>query len=160
MSHPFESLDFLPRGWDVRLFDSQLRRSVFLLLLALLFMLGAAAPKTPDADSAGKARADIQEPVRIAQPIAITTKTDYAGWTFSALLVGVGAFQAVLLLGTMRAIQAQAGIMRGQLTKMEESLKVTQDSVGFAKRNLEVISIKLPLDNLTTIPLYRSSNAV
>jgi len=96
------------------------------------------APKTSDSESASKKNADTQQPVRIAQPIAITTKPDYATWFFSALLVGVGAFQAWLLLGTMRAIQTQAGIMRGQLTKMEESLKVTQDSVGFAKRNLEV----------------------
>lgn len=41
MSHLFESFDFLDRGWDVRALENQSLRSVFLWLLALVFMIGA-----------------------------------------------------------------------------------------------------------------------
>ena len=40
MSRPLESFEFLNRGWDVRLLESQSLRSVFVLLLLDLFMLG------------------------------------------------------------------------------------------------------------------------
>jgi hypothetical protein len=84
--------------------------------------------KTSAADSPNETRTDKDEPIRVAQPIAITTRPDYATWAFSVLLVGVGAFQAYLLFKTMRAIQIQAaymerqaGIMEGLLTEAKES---------------------------------------
>ena len=40
MSRPLESFEFLNRGWDVRLLESQSLRSVFVMLLVALFMLG------------------------------------------------------------------------------------------------------------------------
>jgi hypothetical protein len=36
----FESIEFLNRGWDVRILESQSLRSVFLRLLSLIFVLG------------------------------------------------------------------------------------------------------------------------
>lgn len=40
MSRPFQSFEFLNRGWDIRLLESQSLRSVFVMLLFDLFMLG------------------------------------------------------------------------------------------------------------------------
>ena len=40
MSRPLESFEFLNRGGDVRLLESQSLRSVFVVLLLDLFMLG------------------------------------------------------------------------------------------------------------------------
>src|ERR1019366_10237591 len=60
-------------------------------------------PKAPNADSTHEASTHEDNPVRIAQPIAITTRPDYSAWVFSALLVCVGAFQAYLLFRTMQA---------------------------------------------------------
>ncbi len=37
----FESIEFLHRGWDVRVLEGQSLRSVFLCLLPLVFVLGA-----------------------------------------------------------------------------------------------------------------------
>jgi hypothetical protein len=41
MSRLFESFEFLDRGWDVRVLESQSLRSIFLWLLPLVFVLGA-----------------------------------------------------------------------------------------------------------------------
>ena len=41
MSRLFESFEFLDRGWDIRVLESQSLQSIFLWLLALLFVLGA-----------------------------------------------------------------------------------------------------------------------
>ena len=41
MSRMFESFEFLDRGWDVRVLESQPLRSIFLWLLPLVFSLGA-----------------------------------------------------------------------------------------------------------------------
>ena len=41
MSRLFESFEFLDRGWDVRVLETQSLRSVFLCLLPLVFVLGA-----------------------------------------------------------------------------------------------------------------------
>jgi hypothetical protein len=41
MSRLFESFEFLDRGWDIRVLESQSLRSVFLWLLPLIFVLGA-----------------------------------------------------------------------------------------------------------------------
>jgi hypothetical protein len=41
MSRPFESFDFLNRGWDVRLLEGISARKVFVFLLLDAFMLGA-----------------------------------------------------------------------------------------------------------------------
>ena len=46
MSRLFESFEFLDRGWDVRALESQSLRSLFLLLLLLVFLLGAATGLT------------------------------------------------------------------------------------------------------------------
>jgi len=40
MSSPFTSFEFLNRGWDIRLLESQSLRTVFVVLLVDLFMLG------------------------------------------------------------------------------------------------------------------------
>ena len=40
MSRLFTSFEFLNRGWDVRLLESQSLRSLFIVLLADMFMLG------------------------------------------------------------------------------------------------------------------------
>jgi hypothetical protein len=40
MSRLFESVEFLDRGWDVRVLENQSLRSVFLCLLVLAFILG------------------------------------------------------------------------------------------------------------------------
>jgi len=40
MSRPLESFEFLNRGWDIRILESQSLRSVFVMLLLALFMLG------------------------------------------------------------------------------------------------------------------------
>ena len=40
MSRPLESFEFLNRGWDIRILETQSLRSVFVLLLLALFMLG------------------------------------------------------------------------------------------------------------------------
>jgi hypothetical protein len=40
MSRPFESFEFLNRGWDIRLLEGRSLRSVFLFLLLDLFVLG------------------------------------------------------------------------------------------------------------------------
>jgi hypothetical protein len=40
MSRPLESFEFLNRGWDVRLLETQSLRSVFVFLLIDFFMLG------------------------------------------------------------------------------------------------------------------------
>jgi uncharacterized membrane protein YsdA (DUF1294 family) len=40
MGGMFESFGFLDRGWDVRVLESQSLRSVFLCLLALVFVFG------------------------------------------------------------------------------------------------------------------------
>jgi hypothetical protein len=40
MSSPFTSFEFLNRGWDVRLLEGQSLRTVFVVLLVDLFMLG------------------------------------------------------------------------------------------------------------------------
>ncbi len=41
MSRLFESFEFLDRGWDAHVLESQSLRSVFLWLLAMVFFLGA-----------------------------------------------------------------------------------------------------------------------
>jgi hypothetical protein len=41
MSRLFESFEFLDKGWDVRVLESQSLRSIFLWLLPLVFVLGA-----------------------------------------------------------------------------------------------------------------------
>jgi len=41
MSRLFESFEFLDRGWDVRVLETQSLRSMFLWLLPLVFVLGA-----------------------------------------------------------------------------------------------------------------------
>lgn len=43
MSRLFTSFEFLNRGWDVRLLESQSLRTVFLVLLVDMFMLGMIA---------------------------------------------------------------------------------------------------------------------
>jgi hypothetical protein len=43
MSRLFESFEFLDRGWDARVLEAQSLRSVFLWLLAIVFLLGADA---------------------------------------------------------------------------------------------------------------------
>jgi len=40
MSRPLESFELLNRGWDIRLLESQSLRTVFVILLLDLFMLG------------------------------------------------------------------------------------------------------------------------
>jgi hypothetical protein len=40
MSGSLESFEFLNRGWDIRLLEGQSLRSVFVMLLLELFMLG------------------------------------------------------------------------------------------------------------------------
>lgn len=40
MSRPFESFEFLNRGWDIRLLEAQSLRSLFVVLSVDLFMLG------------------------------------------------------------------------------------------------------------------------
>jgi hypothetical protein len=40
VSRPLESFDFMNRSWDVRLFEKQSPRSIFVLLLLDVFMLG------------------------------------------------------------------------------------------------------------------------
>jgi hypothetical protein len=40
MSRPLESFEFLNRGWDIRILETQSLRSVFVVLLLDLFMLG------------------------------------------------------------------------------------------------------------------------
>lgn len=40
MSRPFESFEFMNRGWDVRFLESQSLRSAFVMLLLDLFILG------------------------------------------------------------------------------------------------------------------------
>ena len=40
MSRPLESFEFLNRGWDIRILETQSLRSVFVMLLLALFMLG------------------------------------------------------------------------------------------------------------------------
>lgn len=40
MSRPLESFEFLNRSWDIRLLESQSIRTVFVILLMDLFMLG------------------------------------------------------------------------------------------------------------------------
>ena len=40
MSRPFESFEFLNRGWDVRVLEQQSLRSLFVTVLAYSFMLG------------------------------------------------------------------------------------------------------------------------
>lgn len=40
MSRLFTSFEFLNRGWDIRLLESQSLRSLFIVLLADMFMLG------------------------------------------------------------------------------------------------------------------------
>lgn len=41
MSRPLESFEFLNRGWDVRLLETQSLRSIFVALVIDFFMLGA-----------------------------------------------------------------------------------------------------------------------
>ena len=41
MSRPFESFEFLNRGWDIRLLDGMSLRKVFVFLLLDVFVLGA-----------------------------------------------------------------------------------------------------------------------
>jgi len=41
MSHPFESFEFLSRGWDIRLLEGLSLRKVFAFLLLDTFLLGA-----------------------------------------------------------------------------------------------------------------------
>jgi hypothetical protein len=43
MSRLFESVEFLDRGWDARVLETQSLRAVFLWLLAIVFLLGADA---------------------------------------------------------------------------------------------------------------------
>lgn len=107
---------------------------------------------TPNKQGTREANADEDEPVRVAQPIAITSRPDYAAWVFSFFLVVVGALQVWLLCRTMAFVRTQAHeakrqrvtmghqltVMKGQLANMGESLRVTQDSVAFAKKNLDV----------------------
>jgi hypothetical protein len=40
MSRPFESFEFPNRGWDVRVLEGQSLRSLFVIVLVDLFMLG------------------------------------------------------------------------------------------------------------------------
>lgn len=40
MSRPFESFEFLNRGWDVRVLERQSLRSLFVVVLVYSFMLG------------------------------------------------------------------------------------------------------------------------
>jgi len=40
MSRPLESFEFLNRGWDIRILEAQSLRSVFVVLLLDMFMLG------------------------------------------------------------------------------------------------------------------------
>jgi hypothetical protein len=40
MSRPLESFEYLNRGWDIRILETQSLRSVFVVLLLDLFMLG------------------------------------------------------------------------------------------------------------------------
>ena len=40
MSRPFESFEFLNRGWDVRVLEKQSLRSLFVVVLVYSFMLG------------------------------------------------------------------------------------------------------------------------
>lgn len=96
-----------------------------------------AAPKAPDADSSRPENDDQKQPVKIAQPIAITTNTDYAAWFFSALLVGVGGFQAYLLFKTMRAIEQQAAHMKHQTSILEKSTAAAEANAEAAKANAE-----------------------
>ena len=108
--------------------------------------------KMPESDAADDKQ---QQPIKISEVPPITVRTgpsDIIYLVFSGLLVLVGVLQVWLLCRTTVFVRRQAHeakrqrvtmgaqltVMRGQLTKMEESLKVTQDSVGFAKRNLEV----------------------
>src|ERR1017187_2381187 len=60
-----------------------------------------AVPASLDGEGSQITTQNKEKPVRIAQPIAITTKPDYATWVFSALLVAVGALQVWLLRGTL-----------------------------------------------------------
>jgi hypothetical protein len=43
MGSPFESFQFLDRGWDVRLLERWSLRAVFLWLLVMVFLLGMGA---------------------------------------------------------------------------------------------------------------------
>lgn len=40
MSRPFESFEFLNRGWDVRVLEKQSLRSLFVVVLVYSFILG------------------------------------------------------------------------------------------------------------------------
>lgn len=96
-----------------------------------------ATPTPANANSADKGTARKDDPVRVAQPIAVTTNPDYAAWIFSALLVGVGGFQAYLLFKTMRAIQQQADHMKQQTAILEKNTAAAEANAEAAKANAE-----------------------
>ena len=83
------------------------------------------SPDTANTDSASKADTDKERPVRIAGPVAITTKTDYPTLIFSVLLVVVGFLQTWLLFGTLKATRDNA--------------EAAKDNAAAARLNAEVL---------------------
>ena len=71
-----------------------------------------AAPSPTNPEGSGEASANNDQPVRITEPVAITTKPDYPTWVFSGLLVVVGFLQLWLLFGTLKATRDNAEAAR------------------------------------------------
>jgi hypothetical protein len=83
------------------------------------------SPNPVNSESGSETSANKEQPVRITEPVAVTTKPDYATWLFSMLLVGVGALQVWLLWGTLKATRNNA--------------EAAKDNAAAARLNAEVL---------------------
>src|SRR5947207_13678516 len=81
--------------------------------------------KTPQPDNPATP-SNAEEPIRVRELPSVTVNTDR--WTkayvvFTGLLLIVGAIGVKYAVRTLRAIESQAGIMRGQLRTMGEQVE-------------------------------------
>ncbi len=119
-------------------------------------------PKPADGEGASKTSADKEQPVRVAQPIAITTAPDKATWLFNGLLILVGFLQAWILFGTL-------GVVRQQAKAADDSLALSRDTAQRQLRAYVCVSaakiefkqpdrpeIEIRIKNSGTTPAYNA----
>jgi hypothetical protein len=103
------------------------------MLLAVMQASPPVPREIPDNPAQTAAPAKSQHPegeqrtVRISEPVTVSVAKDWADWgvwVFSGLLVVVGAFQAILMFGTLRTITQQTAILERQLRKERAHIRI------------------------------------
>ncbi|HZZ16812.1 MAG TPA: hypothetical protein VFE08_12695 [Candidatus Sulfotelmatobacter sp.] len=101
------------------------------------------SPEPDKNTSETKAQKDAEKPVRIGElpPVSITRDwIDRLALAFSAALLIVGIVGVCAAVRTLKAVESQAGIMRGQISQMESAGQQTDKLIAHAAAQVTALA--------------------